>query len=93
MQTIVGGNITMFSELCEKTRAEAFDMMFSHAEQIGANAVRPTFFSGPTHAGLILCAASRYLCTDWEKSMMGSERGYHVQCSETGYTEAPSHGR
>ena len=39
LQTIVGGNITMFSELCEKTRAEAFDMMFSHAEQIGANAV------------------------------------------------------
>ena len=39
MQTIVGGNITMFSELCEKTRAEAFEMMFSHAERIGANAV------------------------------------------------------
>jgi uncharacterized protein YbjQ (UPF0145 family) len=39
LQTIVGGNITMFSELCEKTRAEAFDMMFSHAERIGANAV------------------------------------------------------
>jgi uncharacterized protein YbjQ (UPF0145 family) len=39
LQTILGGNITMFTELCEKTRAEAFDMMFSHAEQIGANAV------------------------------------------------------
>jgi uncharacterized protein YbjQ (UPF0145 family) len=39
LQTIFGGNITLFTELCEKTRAEAFDMMFSHAEQIGANAV------------------------------------------------------
>ena len=39
LQTIFGGEITLFAELCEKTRAEAFDMMFSHAEQIGANAV------------------------------------------------------
>lgn len=39
LQTIVGGNITLFTELCEKTRAEAFDMMVDHAEQIGANAV------------------------------------------------------
>ena len=39
LQTIFGGNITMFTELCEKTRAEAFDMMVDHAEQVGANAV------------------------------------------------------
>ena len=39
LQTIVGGNITLFTELCERTRAEAFDMMLRHAEQIGANAV------------------------------------------------------
>jgi len=39
LQTIFGGNITLFTELCEKTRAEAFDMMVRHAEQIGANAV------------------------------------------------------
>ena len=39
LQTLVGGNISLFTELCEKTRAEAFDMMLKHAEQIGANAV------------------------------------------------------
>jgi uncharacterized protein YbjQ (UPF0145 family) len=39
LQTIIGGKITMFTDLCEKTRAEAFDMMFEHATQIGANAV------------------------------------------------------
>jgi uncharacterized protein YbjQ (UPF0145 family) len=39
LQTLVGGNITLFTELCEKTRAEAFEMMLRHAEQIGANAV------------------------------------------------------
>ena len=39
LQTLAGGNITLFSELCEKTRAEAFDMMMAHAEQLGANAV------------------------------------------------------
>ncbi len=39
LQTIVGGNITLFSELCEQTRAEAFEMMVAHAEERGANAV------------------------------------------------------
>ena len=39
LHTLVGGNITLFTELCEKTRVEAFDMMVSHAEEIGANAV------------------------------------------------------
>ena len=39
LQTLFGGNITLFTELCEKTRAEAFEMMVQHARQIGANAV------------------------------------------------------
>ena len=39
LQTLAGGNITLFTELCEKTRAEAFDMMVAHAEQLGATAV------------------------------------------------------
>jgi uncharacterized protein YbjQ (UPF0145 family) len=39
LQTLVGGNITLFSELCEKTRAEAFQFMLDHAQQLGANAV------------------------------------------------------
>ncbi len=39
LQTLVGGNITIFTELCEKTRAEAFDMMLQQARQLGANAV------------------------------------------------------
>jgi uncharacterized protein YbjQ (UPF0145 family) len=39
LQTLVGGNITLFTELCEKTRGEAFEMMVKHAEEMGANAV------------------------------------------------------
>lgn len=39
IQTIFGGNISLFTELCEKSREEAFDMMVGHAKQIGANAV------------------------------------------------------
>ena len=39
LHTLVGGNITLFTELCEKTRGEAFEMMLTHAEEIGANAV------------------------------------------------------
>jgi uncharacterized protein YbjQ (UPF0145 family) len=38
-QTIVGGNISLFTRLCEKTRAEAFDIMIQHASELGANAV------------------------------------------------------
>lgn len=39
LQTLVGGNISLFTELCEKTRSEAFEMMLQHAEQAGGNAV------------------------------------------------------
>lgn len=39
LQTLAGGNISLFTNLCEKTRAEAFQMMMSHAQEIGANGV------------------------------------------------------
>ena len=39
LQTLVGGNITILSELCEKTRLEAFQLMIRHASEIGANAI------------------------------------------------------
>lgn len=39
LQTIVGGNITLLSELCEKTREHSFELMVQHAEQLGANGV------------------------------------------------------
>ncbi len=39
LQTIVGGNITIYTELCERARQDAFDLMTQHAEQLGANAI------------------------------------------------------
>lgn len=39
LQTIIGGNITLFTELCEKTREDAFELMMQHAAERGANAV------------------------------------------------------
>jgi uncharacterized protein YbjQ (UPF0145 family) len=39
LQTIIGGNITAFTNLCEKTREEAFELMLVHAGQMGANAI------------------------------------------------------
>jgi uncharacterized protein YbjQ (UPF0145 family) len=39
LQTILGGNITLLTELCEKTREEAFELMMQHAAEHGANAV------------------------------------------------------
>jgi len=38
-QALVGGNITLFTQLCERTREDAFNMMMKHAEEMGANAV------------------------------------------------------
>jgi uncharacterized protein YbjQ (UPF0145 family) len=39
LQTIVGGNITVWTKLCEQTREDAFQIMIQHASEIGANAV------------------------------------------------------
>jgi len=39
LQTIVGGNITVWTTLCEQTRVDAFEIMIQHATEIGANAV------------------------------------------------------
>ena len=39
LQTIIGGNITLLTNLCEKTRSDAFNLMLEHAAQLGANAV------------------------------------------------------
>lgn len=39
IQTIFGGNISIYKELCEQTRLEAFEEMIQHAEQLGANGI------------------------------------------------------
>ncbi len=39
LQTLIGGNISLLTELCEKTREEAFGLLLEHAQMLGANAV------------------------------------------------------
>ena len=39
LQSLFGGNITVYTELCEQARTEAFDLLCKHADQMGANAV------------------------------------------------------
>lgn len=39
LQTLVGGNITLLANLCEKAREDSFDLMLQHAAVLGANAV------------------------------------------------------
>src|SRR5215468_316069 len=39
VQQVVGGNITIWTKMCEETRSDAFDIMIQHASEIGANAV------------------------------------------------------
>jgi uncharacterized protein YbjQ (UPF0145 family) len=39
LQTLIGGNITLLTNLCEETREHAFELMLQHAAELGANAV------------------------------------------------------
>ena len=39
IQSIFGGNITLYTELCERAREDAFNLMLAHAGKLGANAV------------------------------------------------------
>ncbi len=39
LQTLVGGNITLFTQMCERAREDAFHLMLEHAAQHGANAL------------------------------------------------------
>ena len=39
IQTMFGGNITLYTELCERARGDAYEMVIAHAEAMGANAV------------------------------------------------------
>jgi uncharacterized protein YbjQ (UPF0145 family) len=39
LQTLVGGNISILTELCERARNDAYELMMQHAQELGANAV------------------------------------------------------
>src|SRR5262249_43300619 len=39
LHTLFGGNITIYTELCERARAETYQLMCMHAQQLGANAI------------------------------------------------------
>ena len=39
LQTLIGGNITLYTELCEKAREDAFELLLAHAAEAGANAI------------------------------------------------------
>ncbi|CAM3675923.1 YbjQ family protein [Deinococcus frigens] len=39
LQTLIGGNITLYTELAEKARQEAYDLLVQHAQETGANAI------------------------------------------------------
>ena len=38
-QTLLGGNISLYTNLCEKARTDAYELMVAHAEQLGADAI------------------------------------------------------
>lgn len=58
IQVLFGGNITMFTELCENAREEAFNIMLVHAEEVGANAVIGVRYD----AGELMQGVTEVLC-------------------------------
>jgi uncharacterized protein YbjQ (UPF0145 family) len=58
LQTLVGGNITLFTQLCERTREDAFQLMLEHARQQGANAVIGIRYDARSWAGSPRCCAT-----------------------------------
>jgi uncharacterized protein YbjQ (UPF0145 family) len=57
-QTIFGGNITMFTRLCEAAREEAFNILLVHAEELGANAIIGVRYD----AGELMPGVTEVLC-------------------------------
>jgi uncharacterized protein YbjQ (UPF0145 family) len=57
-QTLFGGNITMFTRLCEAAREEAFNILLVHAEELGANAVIGVRYD----AGELMQGVTEVLC-------------------------------
>src|SRR5215475_8545011 len=39
IQSLFGGNITLYTSLCERARADAYELMVQHAQEMGANAI------------------------------------------------------
>ena len=58
VQTVFGGNITMFTRLCENAREEAFNIMLAHAEELGANGVIGIRYD----AGELMAGVTEVLC-------------------------------
>jgi uncharacterized protein YbjQ (UPF0145 family) len=58
LHTIVGGNITVLTHLCERTRQEAFEILMLHAERLGANAVVAVRYDGTE----IMAGVTEVLC-------------------------------
>lgn len=58
IQTLFGGNISMFTRLCENAREEAFNIMLIHAEETGANAVIGVRYD----AGELMDGVTEVLC-------------------------------
>jgi uncharacterized protein YbjQ (UPF0145 family) len=58
LHTIVGGNITVLTHLCERTREEAFEILMLHAERLGANAVVAVRYDGTE----IMAGVTEVLC-------------------------------
>ena len=61
LKSIVGGNIGAFTEMCEQARQTAYDLMITHAREMGANAILGVSYDA-SEIGGARSAASEVLC-------------------------------
>ena len=70
LHMVVGGNITVLTHLCERTREEAFEILMLHAERLGANAVLAVRYDGTAKAN----ACASYTGTTGAKNVGGVQQ-------------------
>jgi uncharacterized protein YbjQ (UPF0145 family) len=73
-QQVVGGNITIWTRMCEETRSDAFDIMVQHASEIGANAIIGTRYDTTeisTGVTEVLCYGTAVIVEPTESSYRG----------------------
>ncbi len=93
VQQFFGGNISVYTELCEQTRQESFDLMRTHAAEAGANAIiGMRYESNDVAPGVteVLCYGTAVVVALREQPT-GSATGGHTPAHETPAHETPAH--
>ena len=86
LQTIIGGNITILTELCENTREEAYELMMQHAAEHGANAVIAMRYDATEIMQGVTEVLAYGTAVQVERISSSTDFSLWIFCSDTGVT-------